>query len=76
MFFILQVKDNTFNREEKLFRSLEKTVRLCVKNTSSCFQHTQVGEALHMEDTWRCCAYGSEDPVPTPAPHGGAMFVV
>lgn len=36
-----QVKDNTFNREEKLFRSLEKTVRLCVKNISSCLQHIE-----------------------------------
>ncbi|XP_054447637.1 rho guanine nucleotide exchange factor 38 [Pteronotus mesoamericanus] len=43
-----QVKDNTFNREEKLFRSLEKTVRHCVKNISSCLQHIQdaVGLAL------------------------------
>lgn len=37
------MKDNTFNREEKLFRSLEKTVRHCVKNISSCLQHIQVG---------------------------------
>ncbi|KAK2497240.1 hypothetical protein MC885_016764 [Smutsia gigantea] len=37
-----QVKDNTFNREEKLFRSLEKTVRHCVKNISFCLQHIQV----------------------------------
>ncbi|XP_035149093.3 rho guanine nucleotide exchange factor 38 isoform X1 [Callithrix jacchus] len=36
-----QVKDNTFNREEKLFRSLEKTVRHCVKNISLCLQHIQ-----------------------------------
>lgn len=36
-----QVKDNTFNREEKLFRSLEKTVRHCVKNISFCLQHIQ-----------------------------------
>lgn len=36
-----QVKDNTFNREEKLFRSLEKTVRLCVRNISSCLQHIE-----------------------------------
>lgn len=44
-----QVKDNTFNREEKLFRSLEKTVRLCVKNTSSCFQHTQEAMPLALQ---------------------------
>ncbi|GAB1288135.1 Rho guanine nucleotide exchange factor 38 [Apodemus speciosus] len=37
----ITVKDNTFNREEKLFRSLEKTVRLCVKNISSCLQHIE-----------------------------------
>uniref|UniRef100_A0A8C6RG74 Rho guanine nucleotide exchange factor 38 n=1 Tax=Nannospalax galili TaxID=1026970 RepID=A0A8C6RG74_NANGA len=36
-----QVKDSTFNKEEKLFRSLEKTVRHCVKNISSCLQHIQ-----------------------------------
>nr|XP_012634457.1 rho guanine nucleotide exchange factor 38 isoform X2 [Microcebus murinus] len=36
-----QVKDNTFNREEKLFRSLEKTVRHCVKSISFCLQHIQ-----------------------------------
>ncbi|XP_070264681.1 rho guanine nucleotide exchange factor 38 [Myotis yumanensis] len=40
-----QVKDNTFNREEKLFRSLEKTVRHCVKNISFCLQHIQ--DAMH-----------------------------
>ncbi|OBS78010.1 hypothetical protein A6R68_19603 [Neotoma lepida] len=40
-----QVKDNTFNREEKLFRSLEKTLRFCVKNISSCLQHIEVGES-------------------------------
>lgn len=38
------MRDNTFNREEKLFRSLEKTVRHCVKNISFCLQHIQVGE--------------------------------
>ncbi|NXO05177.1 ARH38 factor, partial [Rhinopomastus cyanomelas] len=38
-----QVKDQTFNKEEKLFRSLEKTVKLCVKNISSSSQHLQVG---------------------------------
>ncbi|XP_032188951.1 rho guanine nucleotide exchange factor 38 [Mustela erminea] len=36
-----QVKDNTFNREEKLFRSLEKTVRHCMKNITLCHQHIQ-----------------------------------
>lgn len=36
-----QVKDCTFNREEKLFRSLEKTLRLCVKHISSCLQHIE-----------------------------------
>nr|XP_048312708.1 rho guanine nucleotide exchange factor 38 [Myodes glareolus] len=36
-----QVKDNTFNREEKLFRSLEKTLRLCMKHISSCLQHIE-----------------------------------
>uniref|UniRef100_A0A674IH04 Rho guanine nucleotide exchange factor 38 n=1 Tax=Terrapene triunguis TaxID=2587831 RepID=A0A674IH04_9SAUR len=38
-----QVKDQTFNKEEKLFRSLEKTVKFCVKNISFSLQHLQVG---------------------------------
>ncbi|XP_035396760.1 rho guanine nucleotide exchange factor 38 [Cygnus atratus] len=41
-----QVKDQTFNREEKLFRSLEKTVKLCVKNISSSSQHLQ--DSIHL----------------------------
>ncbi|XP_048160203.1 rho guanine nucleotide exchange factor 38 [Corvus hawaiiensis] len=36
-----QVKDQTFNKEEKLFQSLEKTVKSCVKNISFCSQHLQ-----------------------------------
>ncbi|XP_074128849.1 rho guanine nucleotide exchange factor 38 isoform X8 [Sminthopsis crassicaudata] len=36
-----QVKDRTFNREEKLFRHLEKTVKNCVKNVTFCLQHIQ-----------------------------------
>ncbi|KAM8940181.1 rho guanine nucleotide exchange factor 38 isoform 2-T2 [Pelodytes ibericus] len=36
-----QVKDQIFNKEEKIFRSLEKTVRLCVKNVSCTLQHMQ-----------------------------------
>ncbi|XP_009943568.1 rho guanine nucleotide exchange factor 38 [Opisthocomus hoazin] len=36
-----QVKDQTFNKEEKLFRSLEKTVKWCVKNISLSSQHLQ-----------------------------------
>ncbi|NXS07688.1 ARH38 factor, partial [Neodrepanis coruscans] len=40
------VKDQTFNKEEKLFRSLEKTVKLCVKNISLSSQHLQVGTSL------------------------------
>ncbi|KAJ1217501.1 hypothetical protein NDU88_005095 [Pleurodeles waltl] len=34
-----QVKDKTFDKEEKMFRSLEKAVRLCVKNISYTIQH-------------------------------------
>ncbi|XP_074849586.1 rho guanine nucleotide exchange factor 38 [Carettochelys insculpta] len=37
----LQVKDQTFNKEGKLFRSLEKTVKFCVKNISFSLQHLQ-----------------------------------
>ncbi|KFW01271.1 Dynamin-binding protein, partial [Eurypyga helias] len=36
-----QVKDQTFNEAEKLFRSLEKTVKLCVKNIALSSQHLQ-----------------------------------
>ncbi|XP_027491769.1 rho guanine nucleotide exchange factor 38 [Corapipo altera] len=41
-----QVKDQIFNREEKLFRSLEKTVKLCVKNISLSSQHLQ--DSIHL----------------------------
>uniref|UniRef100_A0A8C3QMY3 Dynamin-binding protein n=1 Tax=Cyanoderma ruficeps TaxID=181631 RepID=A0A8C3QMY3_9PASS len=41
-----QVKDQTFNKEEKLFQSLEKTVKLCVKNISLCLQHLQ--DSIHL----------------------------
>ncbi|XP_069711077.1 rho guanine nucleotide exchange factor 38 [Phaenicophaeus curvirostris] len=41
-----QVKDETFNKEEKLFRSLEKTVKLCVKNISLSSQHLQ--DSIHL----------------------------
>ncbi|KAJ7416960.1 Rho guanine nucleotide exchange factor 38 [Willisornis vidua] len=41
-----QVKDQTFNKEEKLFRSLEKTVKLCVKNISLSSLHLQ--DSIHL----------------------------
>ncbi|XP_060103367.1 rho guanine nucleotide exchange factor 38 [Heteronotia binoei] len=41
-----QVKDEIFNKEEKLFRSLEKTVKLCVKNISLSSQH--LAELTHL----------------------------
>uniref|UniRef100_A0A8C8RLU3 Rho guanine nucleotide exchange factor 38 n=1 Tax=Pelusios castaneus TaxID=367368 RepID=A0A8C8RLU3_9SAUR len=41
-----QVKDQTFNKEEKLFRSLEKTVKFCVKNISFSLQHLQVAQNI------------------------------
>ncbi|XP_008633897.1 PREDICTED: rho guanine nucleotide exchange factor 38 [Corvus brachyrhynchos] len=41
-----QVKDQTFNKEEKLFQSLEKTVKSCVKNISFCSQHLQ--DSIHL----------------------------
>ncbi|XP_008503287.1 rho guanine nucleotide exchange factor 38 [Calypte anna] len=41
-----QVKDQTFNKEEKLFRSLEKTVKLCVKNISLSSQHLK--DSIHL----------------------------
>uniref|UniRef100_A0A8C3FBX7 Rho guanine nucleotide exchange factor 38 n=1 Tax=Chrysemys picta bellii TaxID=8478 RepID=A0A8C3FBX7_CHRPI len=49
-----QVKDQTFNKEEKLFRSLEKTVKFCVKNISFSLQHlqniTELQGILHHKD--------------------------
>ncbi|XP_045850734.1 rho guanine nucleotide exchange factor 38 [Meles meles] len=44
-----QVKDNTFNREEKLFRSLEKTVRHCMRNIALCHQHIQDAMPLALQ---------------------------
>ncbi|KAL2304907.1 hypothetical protein Nmel_006862 [Mimus melanotis] len=41
-----QVKDQTFDNEEKLFQSLEKTVKMCVKNISLCSQHLQ--DSIHL----------------------------
>ncbi|XP_065592595.1 rho guanine nucleotide exchange factor 38 [Cyrtonyx montezumae] len=41
-----QVKDQTFNNEEKLFRSLEKAVKSCVKNISLFSQHLQ--DSIHL----------------------------
>ncbi|KAI1238499.1 Rho guanine nucleotide exchange factor 38 [Lamprotornis superbus] len=41
-----QVKDRAFDNEEKLFQSLEKTVKLCVKNISLCSQHLQ--DSIHL----------------------------
>uniref|UniRef100_A0A8C3JX08 Rho guanine nucleotide exchange factor 38 n=1 Tax=Calidris pygmaea TaxID=425635 RepID=A0A8C3JX08_9CHAR len=49
-----QVKDQTFNKEEKLFRSLEKTVKLCVKNISFSSQHLRVGTGLFEICEKRC----------------------
>ncbi|XP_055970365.1 rho guanine nucleotide exchange factor 38 [Sorex fumeus] len=44
-----QVRDSTFDREEKLFRALEKTVRHCVKNTSCWLQHVQEAVPLALQ---------------------------
>lgn len=41
-----QVRDEIFDREEKLFRSLEKAVRQLVKNVHWYLLHTQV-EVMH-----------------------------
>uniref|UniRef100_A0A8D2Q1V8 Rho guanine nucleotide exchange factor 38 n=1 Tax=Varanus komodoensis TaxID=61221 RepID=A0A8D2Q1V8_VARKO len=43
-----QVKDGTFNKEEKLFRSLEKAVKLCVKNISLSLQHLEAKQVDKM----------------------------
>ncbi|XP_069781697.1 rho guanine nucleotide exchange factor 38 isoform X3 [Narcine bancroftii] len=45
-----QVKDEIFDREEKMFRNLEKAVRLCVKNTSSYLHYIQVSPARKVQD--------------------------
>uniref|UniRef100_M3YC74 Rho guanine nucleotide exchange factor 38 n=1 Tax=Mustela putorius furo TaxID=9669 RepID=M3YC74_MUSPF len=54
-----QVKDNTFNREEKLFRSLEKTVRHCMKNITLCHQHIQdytcISLSRAVSSVWQFC---------------------
>ncbi|XP_026524401.1 rho guanine nucleotide exchange factor 38 [Notechis scutatus] len=36
-----QVKDEVFNKQEKLFKSLEKTVKLCMKNIPLSLQHLE-----------------------------------
>uniref|UniRef100_A0A8C5UAT5 Dynamin-binding protein n=1 Tax=Malurus cyaneus samueli TaxID=2593467 RepID=A0A8C5UAT5_9PASS len=41
-----QLNDQTFKKEEKLFQSLEKTVKSCVKNISLCTQHLQ--DSIHL----------------------------
>ncbi|XP_048393628.1 rho guanine nucleotide exchange factor 38 isoform X2 [Stegostoma tigrinum] len=46
----LQVKDETFDREEKIFRNLEKAVRLCAKNTSCYHQNIQEGMLLAVQN--------------------------
>ncbi|XP_044285332.1 rho guanine nucleotide exchange factor 38 [Varanus komodoensis] len=46
-----QVKDGTFNKEEKLFRSLEKAVKLCVKNISLSLQHLEDSVLLAAKST-------------------------
>ncbi|XP_067840678.1 rho guanine nucleotide exchange factor 38 [Heptranchias perlo] len=46
----LQVKDETFDREEKMFRKLEKAVRLCAKNTSCYRQNIQEGMLLAVQN--------------------------
>ncbi|XP_054999913.1 rho guanine nucleotide exchange factor 38 [Sorex araneus] len=44
-----QVRDGTFDREEKLFRALEKTVRHCVKNTACWLQLVQEAVPLALQ---------------------------
>ncbi|XP_072439895.1 rho guanine nucleotide exchange factor 38 isoform X1 [Chiloscyllium punctatum] len=46
----LQVKDETFDREEKIFRNLEKAVRLCAKNTFCYHQNIQEGMLLAVQN--------------------------
>ncbi|XP_078424768.1 rho guanine nucleotide exchange factor 38 [Cetorhinus maximus] len=46
----LQVKDETFDREEKTFRNLEKAVRLCSKNTFCYLQNIQEGMLLAVQN--------------------------
>ncbi|XP_078062872.1 rho guanine nucleotide exchange factor 38 [Mustelus asterias] len=45
-----QVKDETFDREEKTFRNLDKAVRLCSKNTSYYLQNIQEGMLLAVQN--------------------------
>ncbi|XP_072351363.1 rho guanine nucleotide exchange factor 38 isoform X1 [Scyliorhinus torazame] len=63
----LQVKDETFDREEKTFRNLEKAVRLCSKNTSYYLQNIQDGMLLAVQNvhglqrTLQDCDHGNAD---------------
>uniref|UniRef100_A0A8D2MFM3 Dynamin-binding protein n=1 Tax=Zonotrichia albicollis TaxID=44394 RepID=A0A8D2MFM3_ZONAL len=58
-----QVKDGTFDKEEKLFQSLEKTVKLCVKNISLYSQHLQVGTGLSAVCELRAVIYQPAPPL-------------
>lgn len=42
------MRDEVFDREEKLFRGLEKAVRQLVKNVHCYLQYTQVGLYLQI----------------------------
>ncbi|XP_029452792.1 rho guanine nucleotide exchange factor 38 isoform X2 [Rhinatrema bivittatum] len=61
-----QIKDQIFNKEEKVFRSLEKTVRLCVKNISYTLQHMQEAMPLAAQNIMELqdmlCNRGLESP--------------
>lgn len=46
LWLCLQVRDEVFDKEEKLFRSLEKAVRQLAKNVNCYVQYTQVRTEL------------------------------
>uniref|UniRef100_A0A8C6VI41 Rho guanine nucleotide exchange factor 38 n=1 Tax=Naja naja TaxID=35670 RepID=A0A8C6VI41_NAJNA len=62
-----QVKDEVFNKEEKLFKSLEKTVKLCVKNIPLSLQHLEIPRwesDSSQQNTCSCTETGSSSSKP------------
>uniref|UniRef100_A0A3Q3WH54 Uncharacterized protein n=1 Tax=Mola mola TaxID=94237 RepID=A0A3Q3WH54_MOLML len=66
--FLKILTDEVFDREEKLFRSLEKAVRQLVKNVQCYLQHTQVAGVSY------CKMYSMECSVVAPLSSLQGMF--
>ncbi|XP_060042298.1 rho guanine nucleotide exchange factor 38 isoform X2 [Erinaceus europaeus] len=66
-----QVKDSTFDREEKIFRSVEKMVRCCLRSTALCLQHMQDAMPLALRCVMqlrKIALSGDEEPGPPEGP--------